>query len=289
MPLCNYCGAAPAIANSHVVPRFLGAYIKRNSPFGYMLNLWKTRPQFDLDKGSYLCATCDNQVFSSWENYFAQNVWLDPLNARSQWGDGRTINFLVSLAYRYAIHFLATSPMTTSRPYSTFFRDLSGKALKVNTEIGRSLFVYPYVQRPITSTCELLPGINHFLNLALHGLSLPPEGDLPNAMLVIIPKISVLFTDRDLGACADNTIRSPTHLSIGATFDPSTQNVGMPLFLSSILNRYVGQGQGHQKQLGLWKRLAYGTDRLLNPNKMCYVANMEDQELLNWQKENCHQ
>jgi hypothetical protein len=287
MAPCNYCGTAPAIANSHVVPKFLGLYIKKNSPFGHMLNLWERSPQFDLHKGPYLCIKCDNEVFGSWETYYSQKVWPDPLNARSQWGDARAINFFISVAYRYAIHFLATSPITASAPYATYFRDLSAKALQSSSEIGTSLFVYPYVHQPIARECALLAGINHLLNLAVHGESLPREGDLPNAMLVITPKVLVLFCDGDLGDAVDCTMKMPRHLSVGLPFDPSIENTDMPAFLSSKLNSYIGEGQGHQKQLGRWKRLAYGTDKLLNPNKMCYRAQALDQALWDWQKANC--
>jgi hypothetical protein len=82
-------------------------------------------------------------------------------------------------------------------------------------------------------------------------------------------------------------MKAPVFLKVGTSFSPSTQNQDMPWFLSSTLNGYVGQGQGHQKGLGRWKRLAYGTDKLINPKKMCYVANRQDQALHDWQKVNC--
>jgi hypothetical protein len=269
MALCNYCGAAPTIANSHVVSRFLGAYIKKNSPFGHMMNLWERQPQYDLHKGPYLCAKCDNDVFGSWETYYSQNVWPDPINAKSQWGDVRTINFILSLAYRYTLHFLVTSPMTASAPYSIYFRDLTARALKASGEIDKSVFVYPYVHQPITRDCTLLPGVNHLLNLGVHGESCPREGDLPNAVLVMTPKVLALVCDGELGASVDCTMKNPRYLAVGLPFDPLSKNRDMPNFLSSKLNGYIGQGQGHQKQLGRWKRLAYGADRVLNPNKMC--------------------
>ena len=287
MTPCNYCGTAPVIDHSHVVSRFLGAYIKKNSPFGHMMNVWKPTPQFDLDKGPYLCANCDNRVFGAWETFYSQKVWPNPLKARSHWGDVRTINFFISLAFRYAVHFLATSPIAANAPYSTYLRDLSAKGLNNSSEIGKSSFVYPYVHRPITRECALLHGINHLLNLGVHGLSLPREGNLPNAMLLVTPKVLVLFCDGGLATSADCTMENPMHLSIGVSFDPLAGNVDMPVFLSTVLNRYIGEGQGHQKQLGRWKRFAYGTDKLLNPSKMCYQAQAQDQALWDWQKMNC--
>lgn len=285
--LCNYCGAAPAIANSHVVPKFMGLYIKKNSPFGHMMNLWARVPQFDLHKGPYLCAKCDNEIFGSWETYFSQKVWPDPLHARDEWDDLRVIDFLISLVYRYAVHFLATSPIAAHAPYSTYLRDLSARALRSSTEIGRALFVYPYVHRPIAHECTLLAGINHLLNLAVHGESLPREGNLPNAILVITPKILTLVCDAALEASTGCTMKGPVHLSVGAPFDALSSNTDMPVFLASKLNGYIGEGQGHQKELGRWKHLAYGTDKLLNPGKMCYQAQAQDEALWDWQKTNC--
>lgn len=277
---------APTITNSHVVPKFLGAYIKKNSPSGHMLNLWERLPQFDLHKGPYLCAQCDNSVFGAWETYYSQNVWPNPLGTTAAWGDIRTINFFLAIAYRYALHFLATSPIVANSSYSAYIRDLCKKGLKQLGEIGKTLFIYPYVHRPIQQDCDLLPGINHLLNLGVHGKSLPSEGDLPNAMLILTPKVLVLLCDADIRQSLDCRMKAPTYLSPGASFDPSTQNTDMPAFLCSKLNSYIGQGQGHQKQLGRWKRLAYGTDKMLNPWKMCYQTNIQDQALHDWQKAN---
>jgi hypothetical protein len=285
--LCNFCKTAPTITNSHVVPRFIGSYIMKNSPFGYMMNLWARTKQYDLYKGPYLCAACDNTVFSRWENHYSQHVWPNPLAATTAWGDVATINFFLSVAYRYAIHFLATSPILSNAPKSVYIRDLCEKALQQSGEIGKSVFVYPYVHQPIGQTCDLLPGVNHLLELAVHAEHLPPEGDLPTAILILTPKVLSLICDGDLAASTVCTMKKPTALRLGALLDPSIQNSDMPWFLSSILNRYIGHGQGHQKGLGRWKRLAYSADKMINPWKMCYKSNLQDQALHDWQKANC--
>jgi hypothetical protein len=285
--MCNYCKAAPTIANSHVVPRFVGAYIKKNGPSGSMLNLWTRTPQYDLFKGPYLCASCDNITFSQWENHYSQKIWPNPIAAGAAWGDVATGSFFLSIAYRYAIHFLATSPITSNAPKSIYIRDICEKALKRSGEIGRSVFIYPYVHRPITQTCVLLPGVNHLLELAVHGDHLPRGGNLPVGMLILTPKVIVLICDGDLSTSSDCTMKMPSSLAVGATFDPSTQNTDVPWFISTILNQYVGQGQGHQKGLGRWKRLTYAADRAMNSWRMCYQANLQDQALYDWQKSNC--
>lgn len=285
--LCNFCKTSPTIANSHVVPRFIGAYIKKNSPFGHMINLWARTPQHDLYKGPYLCATCDNTVFSRWEDHYSRHVWPNPLAAISEWGDVATINFFLSIAYRYAIHFLETSPIVSNRPKSVYVRDLCERALRNSGEIGKSVYIFPYVHQPIRQGCDLLPGVNHLLQLAVHGQHLPVEGDLPKGILILTPRVLALICDGHLSASGRCTMNAATALSLGGSFDPSTQNMDMPHFLSSILNGYIGQGQGHQKGLGRWKRLAYGTDKRLNSWKMCYQANLQDQALHDWQKANC--
>jgi hypothetical protein len=287
MPLCSYCRAAPAIHNSHVIPRFVSKHIKANSPFGHMLNSWKNKPTYDLHKGPYLCATCDNQVFSAWENRFSQDFWPDPLGSGACLGDEAIIRFVTSLAYRYALHFIATSPITRNNQYSEYFRDLTFDALTDPSRVGKTLYIYPYVFRPIASSCELLVGVNHLLNLAVHGESLPKEGNLPNAMIVMVPRLLLLFCDGDLSDSSDCGLRNPVTLAVGKPFDSMTGNADMPQFLVTPLNRWIGQGQAHQKSLGRWKRLAYGVDRNVNPHKMCYVAQGYDRALARWQQEHC--
>lgn len=285
--LCRFCGVAPPIQNSHIAPKFLGHYIKANSPFGNMLNTWLRKPQLDLHTGPYLCTKCDNELFSQWEGFFARHVWRDPVSAHAPWTDARSICFALSLAYRYAIHFVETSPILVHKPYSMMWRDLTHQALKDHSLVKSKVYIYPYVYRPIQETCSLLPGVNHLLNLAVHAENLPQEGDLPNAFLIVIPKILFLFCDRPLSDSKDNEIASPESLGINGSFNATVANVEMPLFISTILNRLIGQGQAHQKALGRWKGMAFQADKLLNPTKACYVAQQRDRSLDKWQLSNC--
>ena len=284
---CKLCKSAPPIKESHVVPRFMGKYIKKNSPFGNMLNLWSRKPEYDLHKGPYFCAKCDNEIISGWENYFSKNVWGKPFISGNQWTQPESLNFILSLAYRYAIHFVETSPIPKNRLYSECVRIKTESAIRDHSHIGKNIFIYPYVHQEISTNCSLLPGVNHLLSLAVHGESLPQEEDLPNAFLVLAPKMTFLFCDADLVNSLANEISKPVHLLPGKPFDPISSNIDMPNFLSSIFNRLVNHGQTHQKQLGRWKKMAYGADKLLNPDKMCYVAQSQDQTLLNWKRIHC--
>jgi len=287
MALCAYCNSAPPILHSHVIPRFVGKYIKNNSPFEHMLNLWMNRSVFDLHKGPYLCAKCDNEVFSGWENHFSRTLWTDPLKKGGQLSDEVSVRFITSLAYRYTLHFLTTSPIAANSKYSEYMRDLTRNVLDDPSKAGQVLRIYPYVYRPIHQGCGLMPGVNHLLSLAVHAESLPREGHLPNAMLVIIPKMLTLFCDGDLAASHHGMAEAPVDLQVGRRFEARIANAEFPVFLKSVLNRLVAQGQSHQKQLGRWKKLAYSFDKQLNSHKMCYVANEHDRTLLKWQRDNC--
>ncbi len=285
--LCDFCQLSPTIQNSHVVPNFVGKHIKANSPSGYLLNTWMAKPQYDIIKGPYLCAKCDNETFSSWETFYSANIFRRPIEASSEWGSESTIQFALSLAYRYALHFLQTSPMPRNRPYTEQYRARLKAALQNPAAVGTDLYVYPYVHKAIENYCGLSPGVNHLLQLAIHGECLPQEGDLPNSMLVIIPNAIFLYCDSDLSASCDNEIQGPVTLSVGSAFDARRANGEMPIFLKTILNRLIGHGQNHQKQLGRWKTLAYGADKFINPKKLCYVAHEQDKQLAVWQHANC--
>lgn len=284
---CYLCKNAPPIKDSHVVPNFMSKHIKKNSPFGYMVNLWSKKPEHDLHKGPYFCRKCDNEVISGWEGFFASKIWRDPLNSNDCWGAKESLNFILSLAYRYAIHFIENSPITVNQAYSKCVMNMAENAIRDNSEIGNSVFIYPYVHREITRDCTFIPGVNHLLSLAAHGQSLPKEGNLPNAFLVIVPKMIFLFCDTDLSTVSEESLKSPIHLMPNKIFDALSSNADMPVFLSSLLNKLIDHGLSHQKNIGRWERMAYGTDKLLNPGKICYVAQGQDQSLLNWQRENC--
>jgi hypothetical protein len=226
-------------------------------------------------------------VISGWENFFASKIWRDPLNANNHWGDEGSLNFILSLVYRYGIHSIETSSTTVNQDYLKCVVKIAENAIRDNSKVGSSVFIYPYVHQAITQDCNFLPGVNHLLSLAAHGESLPKEGNLPNAFLIIVPKMVFLFCDQDLSTVCEESLTSPVHLVPGKFFDAPSSNTDMPIFLSSIINRLINHGQSHQKNIGSWKKMAYGTDKIMNPGKICYVAQNQDQSLLNWQRRNC--
>jgi hypothetical protein len=208
------------------------------------------------------------------------------LGSGGQWGDERIVLFALSVAYRYTLHFLETSPASVNRPYNEWMRDLLKVAMRDPSKVGSSLFLYLYAHQEIAHTCKLLAGVNHLLQLAVYAELLPQENDLPNAMLVLTPKVMYLYCDRDITLSKGNEIKRAQSLKVGQAFDAASSNADMPIFLKSILNRLIGQSQGHQRSLGLWMRFAYGADKLANPQRLCYLAHDQDKRLSQWQREN---
>ena len=132
-----------------------------------------------------------------------------------------------------------------------------------------------------------MPGVNHFLNLAFHAVSLPEEDGLPNAFLLILPSMMFLITDGDLSLAPANELANAKELQSGMRNEWRASNTNMPEFLSTILNRCVGQSQAHQRNINLWYKISYGIDKLIHPNKLCYKCQELDSNLLRWQRKNC--
>lgn len=284
---CRYCNENPPIDNSHIVSKFLVKHIKRNSPGGYLLNSWLFKKQQDGIKGPYLCEQCDNVVFSDWEDYYKTQV-LDRRNENlSKLSNEKSVKFVLSIAFRYSVHFIETSPIEINRENNIRFKDLSHQAINDLNVVGNEIFIYPFPFKPITESCKLIPGINHFLNIAFHAQSLPKEDGLPNAFLLTLPSMLFLITDDDLTLSPGNELINTMDLQVDTEGDWNTFNTNMPEFLYVLLNRYVGQSQADQRNKKLWNKISYGFDKLHNPNKLCYHCQGWDSNLLSWQQKNC--
>ncbi len=240
-------------------------------------------------KGAYLCQQCDNVVFSGWENDFKKVVFdLVQEGKPGRWTGENSIRFLLAVAFRYMVHFLETSPSEANRQRNLYFRDLLRQALEDLTLLNLKLFLYPYQYRPIIAECGFLPGINHFLQLGFHCQSLAAEGNLPQALLLYLPGMMILFTDGDLSFSKSPNFPNPISLVPSSGVDFSNANLTMPQFLLRQLNQAVGQATGHQKGMKMWK-FEWQQDKIEHPSKKVYTAYVLDSELRAWQKENCPQ
>lgn len=288
MTTCAYCGTNPPIENSHVVPAFIVRYLKKNSPEKFIMNSWALRTIQDALKGPYLCGTCDNVTFSAWESHFKRAVFDPVLDGKAAaWSDEASIRFVLAVVFRYMVHFLETSPVDANRQQNADFRDLTKEALGDLTVVGANLFIYPYQYRPIVSKCGFTPGVNHFLQLSFHCVTLPTEDNLPRAVALFLPEIIVLMTDKSLAGLPDCDLVNPESLIFGSTSDFASANLAMPKFLRVLINRGVGQTMANQKAAGLWGEIDYGGDKLAHPDRQLYIAQARDSELQAWQRANC--
>ena len=284
---CAYCGGVPTIARSHVVPKFIFRYCQANSVSRALLYSWEREFRHEQITGPYLCANCDNVVFSLWENDFSRNLFADPMANPRQWGTSSTLSFLASLVFRRALHNLRVGPTAVNKVQNELFRD-RGRASAIDpTLFGNQLFVYPYVFRPITSTCVLLPGVNHLLSTGCHSRVHHAEGLLPNCMMICLPRILLLYSEADLSLTGDPDFEGYIGLHPGVSFDPAISNVGMPEAFAPFINEGINETIGHQKTYGWWRRWLNGADERLFPHRMVYQARRSDIQLRNWQRANC--
>lgn len=286
MTTCVFCNAAPALKRSHVASHFFGRYIQKNSPTRYMLHSWKRSRVQDHDTGSYLCAQCDNVTFSQWEDHFASRVWHDPCGALAEWDSPDTRAFVNSLVWRQAVHLRAIGLSAQAIACGDHFCRLTEPELKGSRSSIRT-YIYPWVYRPLTRTCALIPGVNHYLNLAIHAIALPDEAGLPDAMLVIVPKVVFLVCDGDLSLATGNTMADPVELCGARPFDPVACNQDLLDFVAPVVNGAVGRSRAHQQSMGLWDKLACKADKRLHPAKVCYQASEYDRQLADWRRSHC--
>ncbi len=153
---CAFCGAAETINNSHVVPVFVIEFLRNNSVRKAFFNTRQNQQYSNSGEfrdwmivGPYLCQTCDNNIFGGWENDFSQTIFPDPMAATDAWGRNSTLRFIVSICFRYAIHSLIVDENPAHQPIGELFRDLCKGALDDLGQLGNTLFVYPYIYRPI--------------------------------------------------------------------------------------------------------------------------------------------
>ena len=75
---CALCGEAGFICQSHIIPKFVGDWLRRHSATGYFVNAeHASKRKQDILKIRLLCERCE-ELFSKHENYFKRKVF-DPL------------------------------------------------------------------------------------------------------------------------------------------------------------------------------------------------------------------
>ena len=72
---CAMCRQVKKLCESHIIPKFFGNYIKKNSPSGGLRNPNNVnKREQDIYKENLLCDECE-EIFSKLETYFQNNIF----------------------------------------------------------------------------------------------------------------------------------------------------------------------------------------------------------------------
>ncbi len=98
---CRLCGAKGPLKESHIIPRFIGKWMKSTSPTPYLrYGADKEKRQQDLFTIRLLCDSCEI-VFSNWETRFASDVFHPSTGGQSVFPYGQwLVSFAASLSWR---------------------------------------------------------------------------------------------------------------------------------------------------------------------------------------------
>ena len=109
---CALCDEKKELKQSHIIPSFVGKWLKKTSPTGYLRQIIKPNKRVqDITKEYLLCNECE-QLFSSFEDLFAKKVFYPYVNEElDEWSvakgnikeiqyDEWLLKFIASLQWR---------------------------------------------------------------------------------------------------------------------------------------------------------------------------------------------
>lgn len=99
---CSLCGRKKELNASHIIPKFVGKWLKTTSATGFMSSVKEPRQRIqDLPTRSLLCSDCE-QRFSRLETYFSNQIFFPFHKKKIQFFeyDKRLELFVVSLSWR---------------------------------------------------------------------------------------------------------------------------------------------------------------------------------------------
>lgn len=108
MNVCRLCKCEAELQKSHIIPKFIGGWIKDTSVTGFLraVDTPNLRRQ-DLFKEKMLCKKCEN-IFSNYEKYFAETIfhpYMNSTNSTYNYSyDNRLSKFCASLSWRVLVY-----------------------------------------------------------------------------------------------------------------------------------------------------------------------------------------
>lgn len=80
--LCALCNEAKELKECHIIPKFVGKWLKKTSATGYIRNINNiNKRQQDIIKEYLLCADCE-LLFSNWEKQFSEKMFIPFLDQK---------------------------------------------------------------------------------------------------------------------------------------------------------------------------------------------------------------
>ncbi|MGD6933028.1 MAG: hypothetical protein ACQCN5_02360 [Candidatus Bathyarchaeia archaeon] len=102
---CALCKKEKPLQISHIVPSFVGKWLKESSATGFMRELRTPNERIqDVWKTHLLCRDCE-QLLSGFETYFAKEIFYPYLEGKNSplTYDDRFLKFAVSLSWRLLV------------------------------------------------------------------------------------------------------------------------------------------------------------------------------------------
>jgi 5-methylcytosine-specific restriction endonuclease McrA len=97
---CALCGSKKKLMLSHIIPKFVGKWLKETSASGFLRAGNPSERIQDSFKINLLCEDCEN-LFSVWENYFAEQFFYTYQKDSSEIPyDEKLVRFTISVAWR---------------------------------------------------------------------------------------------------------------------------------------------------------------------------------------------
>lgn len=113
---CKLCNKRSDIQLSHIVPKFIGKWLKKTSATGYLRNneIFKRRSQ-DIWKEYWLCSDCES-LFSKWEDVFATKIFYPFVDEKETEANYNSwlLKFCASLSWR-TIKYMRNKNSETNR------------------------------------------------------------------------------------------------------------------------------------------------------------------------------
>lgn len=104
--ICALCNNEANLKESHLIPKFVGKWLKRTSATGYLRDIDNiNKRQQDIPKEYLLCHDCEI-LFSGWEKLFSEQIFLPYLDREQYVSSYKEwlAKFCASLSWRTLIH-----------------------------------------------------------------------------------------------------------------------------------------------------------------------------------------